>query len=233
MPQLVGKRLAYEDIDISEEFKTSGFKMDVTDKNISLTIPRIKKEDEGLYYCAESFMDDFILSSGTYLAVTGNGDVKVSVLQHGMWDSIRCESGSSTHTCVYNVSKNILSFNDTGTYYCTMALCGNIVSGNGTPVQYENVPKLGPEVIYLTVAVGVCVVVIFAQAFIICKVRNCEQSRVRSQKCSTVEKTSNQGRDAEEMNYAALHFNKRNTNKMKRKGEKPKDCVYSEVRHAT
>ncbi|KAG7328834.1 hypothetical protein KOW79_007008 [Hemibagrus wyckioides] len=112
-------------------------------RNISLTIPNIKKEDEGLYYCAESFMDDFILSSGTYLAVTGNGDVKVSVLQHGMWDSIRCESGSSTHTCVYNVSKNILSFNDTGTYYCTMALCGNIVSGNGTPVQYENVPKLG------------------------------------------------------------------------------------------
>ncbi|KAM9470641.1 uncharacterized protein Hap1MRO34_012581 [Clarias gariepinus] len=49
--------------------------------------------------------------------------------------SHQCESGSSTHTCVYNFSKNILSLNDTGTYYCAVAACGRIIFGNGTRVQ--------------------------------------------------------------------------------------------------
>ncbi|KAF5893935.1 signal-regulatory protein beta-1-like, partial [Clarias magur] len=49
----------------------------------------------------------------------------------------QCESGSSTHTCVYNFSKNILGHNDTGTYYCAVAACGKIIFGNGTRVELE------------------------------------------------------------------------------------------------
>ncbi|XP_046705965.1 junctional adhesion molecule C-like [Silurus meridionalis] len=52
--------------------------------------------------------------------------------------SLQCESESSTHTCVYNLTKNIFSLNDTGTYYCAVALCGKIIFGNGTQVQLEN-----------------------------------------------------------------------------------------------
>ncbi|KAI5104817.1 putative immune-type receptor 13 isoform 1 precursor, partial [Silurus meridionalis] len=48
--------------------------------------------------------------------------------------SLQCESESSTHTCVYNLSKNIFSLNDTGTYYCAVVLCGKIIFGNGTRV---------------------------------------------------------------------------------------------------
>ncbi|XP_027007745.2 uncharacterized protein LOC113645967 isoform X2 [Tachysurus fulvidraco] len=60
------------------------------------------------------------------------------------------ESGSSTRTCVYNFSKNILSLNDTGTYYCAVLLCGKIIFGNGTQIQMvrlqqgsiiENIPN--------------------------------------------------------------------------------------------
>ncbi|KAM9470631.1 uncharacterized protein Hap1MRO34_012570 [Clarias gariepinus] len=51
--------------------------------------------------------------------------------------SHQCESGSSTHTCVYNFSKNILSLSDTGTYYCAVATCGKIIFGNGTRVQLD------------------------------------------------------------------------------------------------
>ncbi|KAK3564062.1 hypothetical protein QTP86_007526 [Hemibagrus guttatus] len=53
--------------------------------------------------------------------------------------SHQCDSGSSTHTCVYNFTKNILSLNDTGTYYCAVALCGKIVFGNGTRIQLDTV----------------------------------------------------------------------------------------------
>ncbi|XP_053487847.1 uncharacterized protein LOC128611975 isoform X2 [Ictalurus furcatus] len=283
MPQKVGEILAYKDVKIWPEFKTSGFIMLVTDNGISLTIPHIKKDDGGLYYCEKCNLDDVSLSNGTFLAVTGDGDVKVSVFQSGVSDSVpagasvtlqcsvlsesrsaelqvlwfraappqshpqiiythhnsshQCESGSSTHTCVYNFSKNILSLNDTGTYYCAVAVCGKIIFGNGTRVQLENVSdlvrSLGPEVIYLAVVVAVCVVVIFTQVFIICKMRSREQSRARPQQYSAVEKTANQGRDAAELSYAALHFNKKNTKRVTRKREKPEDCVYTEVSSAT
>ncbi|KAM9470077.1 uncharacterized protein Hap1MRO34_012161 isoform 1-T3 [Clarias gariepinus] len=57
--------------------------------------------------------------------------------------SHQCESRSSTHTCVYNFSKNILSLNDTGTYYCAVVLCGKIIFGNGTRVQLESIQEAG------------------------------------------------------------------------------------------
>ncbi|KAF5893934.1 putative immune-type receptor 15a precursor, partial [Clarias magur] len=85
--------------------------------------------------------------------------------------SHQCESGSPTHTCVYNFSKNILSLSDTGTYYCAVAACGKIIIGNGTRVQLEG--PVDSVVMYLAVALGVCVVVIFALIFVItCKERN-------------------------------------------------------------
>ncbi|KAM9470118.1 uncharacterized protein Hap1MRO34_012187 isoform 2-T2 [Clarias gariepinus] len=226
MPQKVGERLIYKDVQISPDFKTSGFKMEISDNGIALTIPHIKKEHGGLYYCEKCMLENITLSNGTFLAVTGDGDLEVSVSQSSVLDSApagasvtlqcsvlsesraaelqvlwfraappqshpqiiythhnsshQCESGSSTHTCVYNLSKNILSLNDTGTYYCAVAACGKIIFGNGTRVRLEdfsNVSSLGPEVIYLAVAVIVCVIVIFAQGLIICKKWNCDQSK--------------------------------------------------------
>ncbi|XP_053091558.1 uncharacterized protein LOC117595681 [Pangasianodon hypophthalmus] len=185
MPQKVGERLAYKEVKFSPEFKTSGFKMETTNNGISLIIPHINKDHGGLYYCVKSFnLENVTLSNGTFLAVTGDGDVKVSVLQSSVLDSVpagasvtlqcsvlsesraadlqvlwfraapsqshpqiiythhnsshQCESRSSTHTCVYSFSKNILSLNDTGTYYCAVAVCGKIIFGNGTQVGLEN-----------------------------------------------------------------------------------------------
>ncbi|XP_053538053.1 uncharacterized protein LOC108268749 [Ictalurus punctatus] len=189
MPQKVGEKLSFKGIKISPEFRTSGFTMEATDNGISLIIPHIIKDDGGLYYCGRFSWENFTLSNGTFLDVTGDGDVKVSVFQSGVSDSVpagasvtlqcsvlserrsaelqvlwfraappqshpqiiythhnsshQCESGSSTHTCVYNFSKNILSLNDTGTYYCAVAVCGKIIFGNGTRVQIKNIPKSG------------------------------------------------------------------------------------------
>ncbi|XP_053487920.1 signal-regulatory protein beta-2-like [Ictalurus furcatus] len=189
MPKKVGERSSYTDVKISPEFKTSGFKMEATDHSFSLKISHVKKEHQGLYYCVEFSWDNVSLSRGMLLAVTDDRDVKVSVVQSGVSDSVpagasvtlqcsvlsesrsavlqvlwfraappqshpqiiythhnsshQCESGSSTHTCVYNFSKNILSLNDTGTYYCAVAVCGKIIFGNGTRVELENVPEIG------------------------------------------------------------------------------------------
>ncbi|KAF7706961.1 hypothetical protein HF521_018179 [Silurus meridionalis] len=124
--------------------------------------------------------------------------------------SLQCESESSTHTCVYNLSKNIFSLNDTGTYYCAVALCGKIIFGNGTRVQFRK--SVDPVVIFLPVA-GVCVLVIFA-LIVSCKEENCDCRNVRSHQGS-----ANQGRSAVTVNFSALQFKER----------KNQDSVYSEL----
>uniref|UniRef100_A0A4W4E243 Ig-like domain-containing protein n=1 Tax=Electrophorus electricus TaxID=8005 RepID=A0A4W4E243_ELEEL len=39
---------------------------------------------------------------------------------------------SPTESCVYELTKRNLSLSDAGTYYCAVALCGQILFGNGT-----------------------------------------------------------------------------------------------------
>ncbi|KAK2839099.1 hypothetical protein Q7C36_013913 [Tachysurus vachellii] len=226
-----------------------------------------KKEDEGLYFCGLANWEKVRIFNGTLLTVTGTEDVKVSVWQRSVLDSVpagasvtlqcsvlsesraaelqvlwfraappqshpqiiythhnsshQCESDSSTHTCVYNFSKNILSLNDTGTYYCAVLLCGKIIFGNGTPVQMESVDSV---VICLSIALAVCVVVIFIQAAFTCKKRS-----LRLQQGSIIENIPNQIDDAMDLNYAALHFNQRKMKRKRRKKDSPEDCVYSEV----
>ncbi|XP_027007861.2 uncharacterized protein LOC113646052 [Tachysurus fulvidraco] len=269
MPQRIGKRLAYKEFEMSPEFEMSGFIMELTDRqNISLMIPHVRNEDEGLYYCGKSFMDDFILSSGTFLAVTDTEDVKVSVWQRGVSDSVpagasvtlqcsvlsesraaelqvlwfraappqshpqiiythhnsshQCESDSSTHTCVYNFSKNILSLSDTGTYYCAVLLCGKMIFGNGTHIHMDSVKSEDHVLMYLAVALGVCVVLIFAH-IVTCTWKNCENFTTRSED-TIIKKAANQSLDAMELSFAASHINNR-----QRKTERAQDNIYTEV----
>ncbi|XP_060741207.1 uncharacterized protein LOC132855933 isoform X2 [Tachysurus vachellii] len=143
--------------------------------------------------------------------------------------SRQCESDSYTHTCVYNFSKNILSLSDTGTYYCAVLLCGKIIFGNGTSVQMENFERsVDPVVIFLGVALGLCVVVILALIFLItCKGRN----EARLKHGSVTDKTLNQDCDFVEVNYSVLHFNERRVKRGRVKKQQPRDVIYSDVRH--
>ncbi|KAK3535653.1 hypothetical protein QTP70_018420 [Hemibagrus guttatus] len=204
------------DYTYENEFKPPKFNIEKEKTNYHLKIAYVETSDEAVYYCGyRKFLTRF--GNGTFLAVKGNKDVKMSVWQRSMLDSVpagasvslqcsvlseirsaelqvlwfrpappqshpqiiythhnsshQCESGSSTHTCVYNFTKNILSLNDTGTYYCAVALCGKIIFGNGTRIQLEE--SKDPVVIYLAVALGMCVVMIFAH-IVTCKGRNRE-----------------------------------------------------------
>ncbi|XP_027007740.2 uncharacterized protein LOC113645964 [Tachysurus fulvidraco] len=281
MPEEVGKTSSVIDTQTSPEF-SSRFKVDEIVNGISLTILQTKKTDEGLYFCGLFNWGNFRFSNGTFVAVTDDRDVKVSVWQRGVSDSVpagasvtlqcsvlsesraaelqvlwfraappqshpqiiythhdssrQCESDSSTHTCVYNFSKNIVSLNDTGTYYCAVLLCGKIVFGDGTRIQMD-VKTLTEQhfkgsdavVICMAVALTVCVVVIFAQLILKCKKQKNEKHRVRLPRGLLKEERHNEGRDAEELNYAALNFTKRKTKKGRIKKGQNQDTVYSEV----
>ncbi|XP_060782797.1 uncharacterized protein LOC132890013 [Neoarius graeffei] len=259
---------SYED-----EFKSPRFSIEKEKMSCHLKIAKVEASDEAMYYCGlKHFLTRF--GNGTFLSVKGDGDVKVSVIQSGVLDSVpvgasvtlqcsvlsesraaehqvlwfraaspqshpqiiythhnssrQCESGSSTHTCVYDFSKNILSITDTGTYYCAVAVCGKIIFGNGTQVLLAERSVVDPVVICLAGALGVCVVVNFALIFIItCKGRN----RVRLKHGSVTDKTLNQDCDTVELNYAALHFSERRAKRGRVKKQQPQDTIYTDVQH--
>ncbi|KAM9470647.1 uncharacterized protein Hap1MRO34_012589 [Clarias gariepinus] len=254
-----------------DKFKPPKFSIKKEKKNCHLKISNVQPSDEAMYYCGfREFLTHF--GDGTFLAVTGDEDVKVSVYQNSGLDSVpagasvtlqcsvlsesraaelqvlwfraappqshpqiiythhnsshQCESRSSTNTCVYNFSKNILSLSDTGTYYCAVAVCGKIIFGNGTQVQMNR--SVAPVVICLTVALGMCVIMIFALIFVI---RYKDRNMVRLKQGSVIAKTFNQDAENTELNYAALHFSDRRTKRERLKKQQPQDVIYSDVRH--
>ncbi|XP_064811822.1 uncharacterized protein LOC135527104 isoform X2 [Oncorhynchus masou masou] len=63
------------------------------------------------------------------------------------------ETPSPTQSCVYSLSKNNLSLSDAGTYYCAVAICGEILFGNGTKLDV----KVGMDFIVLVpVGISLC-----------------------------------------------------------------------------
>ncbi|XP_076879007.1 uncharacterized protein LOC143527578 isoform X3 [Brachyhypopomus gauderio] len=65
------------------------------------------------------------------------GDSHPEIISTHHNSSRQCEISSSPHSCVYNLSKSVLSVSDTGTYYCAVITCGKILLGNGTTVQLK------------------------------------------------------------------------------------------------
>uniref|UniRef100_A0A3B4DWF5 Ig-like domain-containing protein n=1 Tax=Pygocentrus nattereri TaxID=42514 RepID=A0A3B4DWF5_PYGNA len=51
------------------------------------------------------------------------------------------ETDSPTQSCVYKLPKRILSLSDAGTYYCAVLMCGEIIFGNGTKLDFEVASK--------------------------------------------------------------------------------------------
>ncbi|XP_052005701.1 tyrosine-protein phosphatase non-receptor type substrate 1-like [Xyrauchen texanus] len=59
--------------------------------------------------------------------------------------SDQCEIDTFKQNCTYNLSKNIVSQTDTGTYYCALVTCGTILFGNGSKTKMGRVVKLMPR----------------------------------------------------------------------------------------
>ncbi|XP_073676321.1 novel immune-type receptor 13 [Garra rufa] len=133
----------------------------------------------------------------------------------------QCESNSS-RSCTFRMSKNISSQMDTGTYYCAVATCGKILFGNGTKINM--VKPVDPLVIILGVLLGICVIVITAQA-----VLSHKKDKEKRQQDIEREHPSSQDHDEVELSYAALYFKEGKNRRVRRKGETPQDSVYSPI----
>ncbi|KAL7863531.1 hypothetical protein SRHO_G00125150 [Serrasalmus rhombeus] len=69
-PLEVGSQLEGKSAVISDQLDKSRFKLNGTASGISLSIERVTKEDEGMYFCVESGKKTLDVSTATFLAVT-------------------------------------------------------------------------------------------------------------------------------------------------------------------
>ncbi|XP_034546334.1 uncharacterized protein LOC117817690 isoform X2 [Notolabrus celidotus] len=137
-------------------------------------------------------------------------------------------------SCVYSLSKTIQDSSDEGTYYCAVATCGEILFGEGTTVETKKEPN--PLYIVLGVLLPYCVFV--TAALIISRSRwpLCKQCKGEITANSQAEHPrSAEDRptyeDGEEnsLNYVALDFASRKTQRWTKTRELPEDCTYSGV----
>uniref|UniRef100_A0A3P9DTH7 Ig-like domain-containing protein n=1 Tax=Maylandia zebra TaxID=106582 RepID=A0A3P9DTH7_9CICH len=78
------------------------------------------------------------------------------------YDCERSPEAASQQKCVYSFSRNVSS-SDTGTYYCAVATCGEILFGNGTKLNIEVVRHwdlTNTVLILLCVALSISLIVI-------------------------------------------------------------------------
>ncbi|XP_036452789.1 uncharacterized protein LOC118826005 [Colossoma macropomum] len=62
------------------------------------------------------------------------------------------ETDSPTQSCVYKLPKRNLSLSDAGTYYCAVLMCGEIIFGNGTKLDFVEKRTLDPTTVVLVVS---------------------------------------------------------------------------------
>ncbi|XP_076143665.1 uncharacterized protein LOC143125803 isoform X1 [Alosa pseudoharengus] len=141
------------------------------------------------------------------------------VIYTDMNRSSHCERG-----CSYTLARTNLSLTDTGTYYCAVSACGKILFGNGTVLNIRE--PVDPLVYGLSVAVGLCVIVIGILIYINCKKTICHHS-----KGAPSEPCGDQNINVDMMNYAALNFSDTRT-RGRKKRDLQQDTVYTGVNYS-
>ncbi|XP_078025603.1 immunoglobulin kappa light chain-like [Epinephelus lanceolatus] len=134
-------------------------------------------------------------------------------------------------SCDYSLSKTIQTSSDTGTYYCAVVTCGEILFGEGTKVETRS--ELEPVVLALGVLLACCVTVIVVLIFYgnrrkVCE--HCKASHHLGHDRLTVDQSNHLDGEEEAINYAALEFSTRKVKRGKRKIENTPECVYSFVK---
>uniref|UniRef100_A0A4W6FAW0 Ig-like domain-containing protein n=1 Tax=Lates calcarifer TaxID=8187 RepID=A0A4W6FAW0_LATCA len=124
----------------------------------------------------------------------------------------RCDE-QEERSCVYSLSKTIQDSSDSGTYYCAVVTCGEILFGEGTKV--ETTPQLDPVDFVLGGLLACSLAVITVLVFCLNQRRACKNCK---------------GRFIEPVNYVALNFSSRRVKRGKIQRESPQECVYSDVR---
>ncbi|XP_050928468.1 uncharacterized protein LOC108895081 isoform X3 [Lates calcarifer] len=146
----------------------------------------------------------------------------------------RCDE-QEERSCVYSLSKTIQDSSDSGTYYCAVVTCGEILFGEGTKV--ETTPQLDPVDFVLGGLLACSLAVITVLVFCLNQRRACKNCKGSTSATHNpghdklaVDQSTDLDGDGEAVNYVALNFSSRRVKRGKIQRESPQECVYSDVR---
>ncbi|XP_059201448.1 signal-regulatory protein beta-2-like [Centropristis striata] len=133
-------------------------------------------------------------------------------------------------SCVHSLSRTIQNSSDTGTYYCAVVTCGQILFGEGTKVGTRE--RLCPLIIVLGTLLACCVIVIAALIIFnrksVCK--QCKGTNHAEQDRSADDHPNILYGEVANLNYVALDFPSRSGTRMGNSRELPEECLYSYTR---
>nr|XP_029530273.1 uncharacterized protein LOC115138024 isoform X1 [Oncorhynchus nerka] len=172
----------------------------------------------------------------------GSGESHPGIIYTHGERSDQCEKSleavSPTQSCVYNLPKRNLSLSDSGTYYCAVASCGEILFGNGTKLDIEAGGSVDPLlfVYCLAVALAFAFILIILLACMIYKMKKttCLQcSELVSQtRGPTISRSDAGSQDADSLHYVALPLSNKKNRSRRQRGNMEEETVvmYSGIR---
>uniref|UniRef100_A0A3B4GFK5 Uncharacterized LOC102201300 n=1 Tax=Pundamilia nyererei TaxID=303518 RepID=A0A3B4GFK5_9CICH len=140
---------------------------------------------------------------------------------HGVRND-QCErkANKRTHTCVYNLTMKSLNVSHTGIYYCAVALCGHILFGNGTKLDFGVWQDSAALMYFLSTALILTTIISVLSTLLVYKMKKRNNCQSRADSNSTQE---------DNLHYAALR--KIRTKQARRQtSNTQEECVYSGIK---
>ncbi|KAM4586006.1 neural cell adhesion molecule 1-like isoform 3-T3 [Fundulus diaphanus] len=149
-------------------------------------------------------------------------------------DKKRC-STQEGGSCEYRLSKIIQSPSDTGTYYCAVITCGEILFGEGTKV--ETSMYLGQEVCLFGVVLGgllACSVLVnFAQIFSWRKGKQLNENKIAAAELHKIPGQKSEKRNEDKRMYSAVIFTMIKTDNTEQQESAAKRMMFAAVNPLT
>ncbi|XP_051513945.1 uncharacterized protein LOC127417750 [Myxocyprinus asiaticus] len=128
------------------------------------------------------------------------------------------EFRSKAQSCVYNLLKRNLSHSDAGIYYCAVAICGEILFGNGTELNFGESGDVIPTIL----ALGTSNVMLLILAVFL---------GIKLFRCSNKDPKTQENESEDTMNYAGFSFAQKPLNSQRARANITQEqSLYAQVR---
>ncbi|XP_076595886.1 signal-regulatory protein beta-2-like [Chaetodon auriga] len=170
---------------------------------------------------------------GVYWFRAGSHESHPSIIYAHGNSGDECETSPEAR-CVYNFFKENISSSDSGTYYCAVATCGQIIFGNGTKLDVEgDSQKVDTVVCLLFAALAISLILVASLLYVIRK-KSCDCCKavvtLQTNAAAASDDQQRQQRNEDSLVYAAPNCTRRESGKSGRRSPRKEETIYTDVR---